>query len=72
MKIGILQTGRTPDEMFDQHGDYDQQFRELLHGRGFTFETYPVLDNVFPASPHDANGLIITGSKSLRKRLAGR
>jgi len=63
MKIGILQTGRSPDEMIAEHGDYDQKFRELLQGEGFEFETYPVIDNVFPNSPNDAEGWIITGSK---------
>ncbi|WP_281855964.1 type 1 glutamine amidotransferase [Litoreibacter halocynthiae] len=63
MKIGILQTGRTPDEMRAKHGDYDDLFKRLLDGRGFTFETYPVLDGVFPAAVTDADGWLITGSK---------
>ena len=63
MKIGILQTGRTPDEMRAKHGDYDDLFKRLLDGRGFTFETYPVLDGVLPASVTDADGWLITGSK---------
>ena len=63
MKLGILQTGRSPEEMLAEHGDYDGKFRELLSGHGFTFETFPVLDNVFPTSPHDAEGWIITGSR---------
>jgi len=63
MKLGILQTGRSPEEMLAEHGDYDGKFRELLAGHDFTFVTYPVLDNVFPESPKDAEGWIITGSK---------
>ena len=63
MKIGILQTGRTPEEMRDKHGDYDDLFRKLLGGRGFDFDTYPVLDGVFPNSPEDADGWLITGSR---------
>lgn len=63
MKIGILQTGRTPEEMRAKHGDYDGLFKRLLAGRGFEFETYPVLDGVFPANAHAAQGWLITGSK---------
>lgn len=63
MKIGILQTGRTPDEMRADHGDYDDLFKRLLDGRGFTFETYPVLDGVLPTSVNDADGWLLTGSK---------
>lgn len=63
MKIGILQTGRTPLEMRDKHGDYDDLFRRFLGGRGFEFDTYPVLDGIFPESVHAAQGWLITGSK---------
>lgn len=63
MKIGILQTGRSPDEMRTKHGDYDDLFKRLLNGRGFEFETYPVLDGVLPISVNDADGWLITGSK---------
>ncbi|HBS51092.1 MAG TPA: glutamine amidotransferase [Rhodobacteraceae bacterium] len=63
MKIGILQTGRTPEEMRQAHGDYDDLFKRLLADRGFSFETYPVLDGVFPQDVHDADGWLITGSK---------
>lgn len=63
MKIGILQTGRTPEEMREDHGDYNDLFMRLLDGRGFEFETYPVLEHVFPKSIDDADGWLITGSK---------
>jgi len=63
MKIGILQTGRAPDEMVDSQGDYDQLFAVYLDGRGFTFETFAVLDGDFPNGPHDADGWLITGSR---------
>lgn len=63
MKLGILQTGRTPEEMRAEHGDYDDLFRRLLAGRGFEFETYPVLDHRFPDAPDAAEGWLITGSK---------
>lgn len=38
MKIGILQTGRTPEEMRAKHGDYNGLFKRLLAGRGFEFD----------------------------------
>lgn len=63
MKIGILQTGRAPNDLVAEHGDYDGMFRTLLAGRGFTFETYPVLDGVFPNSVDEADGWLITGSR---------
>jgi len=63
MKIGILQTGRAPDELRGQFGDYDAFFRQLLDGYGFTFETWPVLDGVLPDGPGAADGWLITGSR---------
>lgn len=63
MKIGILQTGRTPDELRAKHGDYDDLFKRMLGGRGFEFATYPALDGVLPESVNDADGWLITGSK---------
>lgn len=63
MKIGILQTGRSPDELRAKHGDYDDLFKVLLGGRGFRFDTYPILDGVLPAAPEAADGWLITGSK---------
>jgi len=63
MKIGILQTGRVPDELRDKHGDYDDMFRRFLSGKGFEFVTYPVLDGILPDGVRDADGWLITGSK---------
>lgn len=63
MKIGILQTGRAPEELRADFGDYDAFFRRLLAGQGFTFETWAVLDGVLPSGPAAADGWIITGSR---------
>ncbi|MEG6508942.1 type 1 glutamine amidotransferase [Methyloligella sp. 2.7D] len=63
MKIGILQTGRPPEELRDEHGDYDTLFHALLDGNDFTFESYAALDGVFPARPQEADAWLITGSK---------
>ncbi|WP_339109811.1 type 1 glutamine amidotransferase [Thioclava sp. GXIMD4216] len=63
MKIGILQTGTSPDELKPIHGDYDDLFKRLLAGKGFSFATWRVLDGELPHSVHDADGWLITGSK---------
>jgi GMP synthase-like glutamine amidotransferase len=63
MKLGILQTGRAPEEVAKLHGDYDDLFKQLLAGRGFNFVTYRVLDDVFPCSVDECDGWIITGSR---------
>ncbi len=63
MKIGILQTGRAPDELRAIHGDYNDMFVRFLDGEGFAFETYPVLDSVFPDDATRCDAWLITGSK---------
>lgn len=63
MKIGILQTGETPDELREEYGNYDDAFKRMLAGRGFDFVTYRALDGVLPADVEDADGWLITGSK---------
>ena len=63
MKIGVLLTGRPPETLLDELGDYGAFFERLLAGQGFAFETFPVLDGTFPDGPHLADGWIITGSK---------
>lgn len=63
MKIGILQTGETPDELRKEHGNYDDAFKRMLSGRGFEFVTYRVLDGFLPDNAKDADGWLITGSK---------
>ncbi|MEE4348348.1 MAG: type 1 glutamine amidotransferase [Paracoccaceae bacterium] len=63
MKIGILQTGHSPDEVRGNLGDYSDMFARLLGGHGFDFVTFNVVDGEFPAGPDDADGWLITGSK---------
>ncbi|MEL6958871.1 MAG: type 1 glutamine amidotransferase [Pseudomonadota bacterium] len=63
MKIGILQTGHSPDELRDVMGDYANLFENLLDGQGFTFETFSVVDGDFPDGPDVCDGWLITGSK---------
>ena len=63
MKIGILQTGHSPDNMKDQLGDYGEMFTKLLGEHGFDFKIWSVVDGDFPALAVDADGWLITGSK---------
>ena len=56
MKIGILQTGHSPDNMKDALGDYGDMFVKLLGGHGFDFQVWSVVDGDFPASAVDADG----------------
>jgi GMP synthase (glutamine-hydrolysing) len=63
MKIGILQTGHSPDELMSTTGDVAPHFERMLAGNGFSFATYSVVDMEFPQSITDCDGWIITGSK---------
>jgi GMP synthase (glutamine-hydrolysing) len=63
MKIGILRTGHSPDGMIETMGNYDTMFERLLGGHDFIFETFSVVDGVFPSGPDAADGWLITGSK---------
>ena len=62
MKIGILQTGLAPDALREM-GDYPDMFARLLNGQGFSFETFRVVEGVFPASVQACDGWLITGSR---------
>lgn len=63
MKIGILLAGHFLQAEQGGNPDHDALFRDLLDGRGFTFETWSVVDMEFPRSPQEADGWLITGSK---------
>ena len=63
MRIGILQTGLAPEALAPEMGDYPDMFARLLDGHGFTFRTWKVVEGEFPASVHDADGWLITGSR---------
>ncbi len=63
IKIGILQTGLVPDDIAANHGQYPDMFGKFLGGHGFEFETYAVVENVFPGAVNTCDGWLITGSK---------
>ncbi|SEQ07587.1 Glutamine amidotransferase class-I [Amphritea atlantica] len=65
MKIGILATGITPDELLGQYGSYADMFEQLfaLVNADFTYDVFDVRDGVFPDSAEQCDGWVITGSK---------
>ena len=63
MRIGILQTGQSPDVIRDVAGDYPDMFIKLLGGHGLTFKTYVVEEMEFPATISECDGWLITGSR---------
>lgn len=66
LKIGILATGITPDELIETHGSYADMFVALFGRAGYDFDydVYDVRDDVFPGSAQSCEAWIITGSKS--------
>lgn len=63
MKIGILTTGRPPEDLGRTLGSYPAMFERLFAGEGFTFTAWPVLDGAVPEGPEAADGWLITGSR---------
>lgn len=65
MKIGILATGITPDELLGQYGSYADMFINLLGpvAPEFEFSVYDVREEQFPSGAEACEGWIITGSK---------
>lgn len=63
VRLGVLQAGRVPEEMADQHADYDQLFVNLLGADEFDYRHWAVLDGQFPDSTADADAWLITGSR---------
>lgn len=63
MKIGILQTGKSPEQLAPEFGDYGNMFERMLQNRGFDFRIYDILEHDFPQSITEQDGWIITGSR---------
>ena len=61
MSIGILETGRTPAHLVDQHGRYDAMMRRML-GPGFSATTYDVMSGDLPPRAEAHEAYLITGS----------
>ena len=65
MLIGILETGRAPDELIPEYGTYTTMFAALLGqtGAALRFQIFAVMDGEFPDSPQVCDGWLITGSR---------
>ena len=63
MKIGILQTGLAPEMLAAEFGEYPDMFERLLQHKGFTFQTFRVVEGQFPPSATACDGWLITGSR---------
>jgi len=66
MKIGILETGKVNPDLVPAHGPYVPMFANFLHRAdpAIVVEGWDVVDEGrIPASPHEADGWLITGSK---------
>ena len=65
MLIGILETGRPPDALKDEHGSYPDMFRALIGpvDAKLEFRTYAALDGEVPEDPHACDAWLVTGSR---------
>ncbi len=65
MKIGILETGKPPEELQKQFGSYASMFITGFTNTqpGFQFTIYSVLNHQFPQNIHEQDAWLITGSK---------
>jgi GMP synthase (glutamine-hydrolysing) len=61
--LGILQAGRTPEELSTSYADYNQLFVDLLGEDSFQYRHWAVLDDELPNSINDADAWLITGSR---------
>ncbi|MDD4645559.1 MAG: hypothetical protein PHY99_06185 [Bacteroidales bacterium] len=61
MKIGLLVCDHARTEFISSDGSYPEMFRRLLPD--FDFTDYYVCDGLFPGSPDDQEGWIISGSR---------
>lgn len=63
MTVGILETGRRPDELWSDFSDYPTMVAEWLSPLEGTFKTYAILDGELPSDPMACDLWVITGSK---------
>ncbi|MEE9426764.1 MAG: type 1 glutamine amidotransferase [Paracoccaceae bacterium] len=61
--IGILETGRLPDELTGKFGDYPSMFVRWLAPMEAEFKVYAILDGVLPKAPDECDIWLVTGSK---------
>ncbi len=63
LTIGILETGRPPEALAAEHGDYPAMVARWLAPLEADFRSHAVLDNAFPRSPEECDLWVITGSR---------
>lgn len=63
MRIGILETGRPPERLAAEYGDYGDMVERLLGAPGFAFRRYWLQGGEAPAAPDDCDAWAITGSR---------
>ncbi len=61
--IGVLETGRPPEELAPEHGDYLAMVTSWIDVSDADFRVFAALDGVFPSAPDEADLWVITGSK---------
>lgn len=62
-RIGILETGRPPEELDAKFGNYPSMVESWLGGIEAEFQSFAALDGELPDSPDWADLWVITGSK---------
>ena len=63
LRIGILETGRPPEELAANHGDYPGMVADWLTPFNAEFSSYAALDGELPKSPEECDLWVITGSR---------
>ncbi len=65
MLIGILETGRPPEELKEKHGSYPDMFMQLLAAGNpdLRFRSFAAIDGEVPVDFHECDGWLITGSR---------
>lgn len=65
MLIGILETGRPPEELKTAYGSYADMFKRLIGqaDNDFEFKVYAVLDEQIPTDTQECDAWLVTGSR---------
>lgn len=63
LTIGVLETGRPPENELPIHGDYPTMVADWLAPLNAQYKSYAVLDGTFPNHPKDCDLWVITGSR---------
>lgn len=61
--IGVLETGRPPEELIADHGDYPAMVAAWIGGGDVEYRNFAALEGVLPDSPAEADLWVITGSR---------